>query len=256
MASADILRTRLTTGAPAFTAWCGLPEPMVAGLLAREGFDAVTLDMQHGFIDFGVAMRAVPLIVAAGKPAIVRIPVGEFATASRLLDAGATGIIAPMINTVEDARRLAAFTKFPPVGERSWGPAGALALTGLAGPEYAARANGFVVSFAMLETRQALANVDAILGVDGIDAVLVGPSDLSLALSNGASLAPESAEVDDALGRILDRVKAAGKIAAIYAASGERAAVLAKRGWHLIAIAGDGPMLSTGARAMLQAAGA
>ena len=99
MASADILRTRLTTGAPAFTAWCGLPEPMVAGLLAREGFDAVTLDMQHGFIDFGVAMRAIPLIVAAGKPAIVRIPVGEFATASRLLDAGATGIIAPMINT-------------------------------------------------------------------------------------------------------------------------------------------------------------
>ena len=159
-----------------------------------------------------------------------------------------------MINTVEDARRLAAYTKFPPVGERSWGPAGALALTGLAGPEYAARANGFVVSFAMLETRQALANVDAILGVDGIDAVLVGPSDLSLALSNGASLTPESAEVDDALGRILDRVKAAGKIAAIYAASGERAAVLAKRGWHLIAIAGDGPMLSTGARAMLQAA--
>jgi 4-hydroxy-2-oxoheptanedioate aldolase len=107
---------------------------MVAGLLAREGFDAVTLDMQHGFIDFGVAMRAIPLIVAAGKPGIVRIPVGEFATASRLLDAGATGIIAPMINTVEDARRLAAFTKFPPVGERSWGPAGALALTGLARP--------------------------------------------------------------------------------------------------------------------------
>lgn len=254
MASTDILRTRLAAGAPAFTAWCGLPEPMVAGLLAREGFDAVTLDMQHGFVDFGIAMRAIPLIVAAGKPAIVRIPVGEFATASRLLDAGATGIIAPMINTVEDARRLAAFTKFPPVGERSWGPAGALGLTGLAGPEYAARANGFVVSFAMLETRQALANVDAILGVDGIDAVLVGPSDLSLALSSGASLAPESAEVDDALGRILDRVKAAGKIAAIYAASGERAAVLAKRGWHLIAIAGDGPMLASGARAMLQSA--
>ena len=245
---------RLKGGKPLLTAWCGLPDPSVAGVLAREGFDAVVLDTQHGSIDLAVSLQAIPLIAAARKPALVRIPVGDFATASRYLDAGASGIIAPMINTVEDARRLAAFTKFPPVGERSWGPAGALALTGLAGPEYAARANGFVVSFAMLETRQALANVDAILGVDGIDAVLVGPSDLSLALSNGASLTPESAEVDDALGRILDRVKAAGKIAAIYAASGERAAGLAKRGWHLIAIAGDGPMLATGARAMLQAA--
>jgi 4-hydroxy-2-oxoheptanedioate aldolase len=254
MPSTDMLRARLATGAPAFTAWCGLPEPMIAGLLAREPFDAVTLDMQHGFIDFAVAMRAIPLIVAAGKPAIVRIPVAEFATASRLLDAGAAGIIAPMINTADDARRLAAFTKFPPVGERSWGPAGALALTGLAGPDYAARANGFSVSFAMIETREALANLDAILAVDGIDAVLVGPSDLSLGLSKGASLTPESAEVDEALARVLDRVKAAGKFAAIYAASGERAAVLARRGWHLTAIAGDGPMLSLGARSMLDAA--
>jgi 4-hydroxy-2-oxoheptanedioate aldolase len=99
MPSTDMLRARLATGAPAFTAWCGLPEPMIAGLLAREPFDAVTLDMQHGFIDFAVAMRAIPLIVAAGKPAIVRIPVAEFATAARLLDAGAAGISAPVPTT-------------------------------------------------------------------------------------------------------------------------------------------------------------
>jgi 4-hydroxy-2-oxoheptanedioate aldolase len=248
------LKERLEAGTPAFTAWCGLPEPAVAALLAREAFDAVTLDMQHGAVDFGAALRAIPLIVAAGKPAIVRIPVGEFQTASRLLDAGASGIVAPMINTVEDARRFAAFTKFPPIGERSWGPAGALGLTGMAPADYAAKANGFTVSFAMIETREALDNLDAILAVDGIDAVLIGPSDLSLTLSNGATLRPESQDVDEALERILGRVKAAGKVAAVYAASGERAAVLARRGFHLMAIAGDGPMLRVGAQAMLKAA--
>ena len=119
----------LKTGTPAFTAWCGIPEPAIAGLLAREDFDAVTLDMQHGGIDFSTALRAIPLVAAAGKPSAVRIPVGDFAAASRLLDAGASAVIAPMINTIEDARRFGSFMKYPPLGERSWGPHGALALT-------------------------------------------------------------------------------------------------------------------------------
>src|SRR3954469_2541792 len=95
------LLERFEAGSPVLAAWCGLPEPAVAGLLAREAFDAVTIDMQHGAIDFAAAVRAVPLIAAAGKPAIVRIPVGDFAAASRLLDAGASAVIAPMINTIE-----------------------------------------------------------------------------------------------------------------------------------------------------------
>src|SRR5207244_2368655 len=115
--------TELGSGRPVFSAWCGLPEPSIPGYLAREaGFGAVVLDMQHGVIDFLNATRSIPLVSAAGKPCIPRIPVGEFATASRLLDAGAAGIIAPMINTVEDANRFASFVKFPPSGERSWGP--------------------------------------------------------------------------------------------------------------------------------------
>jgi 4-hydroxy-2-oxoheptanedioate aldolase len=245
---------RLKGDAPLLTAWCGLPDPSVAGILAREDFEAVTLDTQHGSIDFAACLQAIPLIAAAGKPALVRIPVGDFATASRYLDAGASGIIAPMINTVEDARRLAAFTKFPPVGERSWGAYGALALTGLDAGEYLRTANDLAVSFAMVETREALAIIDDILAVPGIDGVFIGPSDLSIALSGGKGVDPMSAEVDKALDHALARVKAAGKIAAIYAVSGPRAAQLSAKGFHLVAIGSDMSMLRAGAHAALAAA--
>src|SRR3954463_6178608 len=145
MSSVTALGERLKQKSPVITAWCGIPEPWITALMAREGYDAVTCDMQHGTYDLAAVVRAIPLIAAAGKPAIVRIPVGEFQTASRLLDAGASGIVAPMINTVEDARRLAAYTKFPPVGERSWGPLSALTLTGLSPKDYLTQANGFSI---------------------------------------------------------------------------------------------------------------
>jgi 4-hydroxy-2-oxoheptanedioate aldolase len=246
----DLLRR----GSPVLAAWCGLPEPSVPGILAREAFDAVVVDMQHGAIDFSAALRAVPLIAAAGKPALVRIPVGDFASASRFLDGGVSGVVAPMINTVEDARRLAAFTKFPPTGERSWGPQGALALSGLQPTAYFQEANGLTVSFAMVETREALAIIDDILAVPGIDGIFIGPSDLSIALSGGQEINPASAEVEKAQEHALARANAAGKVAGIYAASGSRAAELARKGFHLISIASDAVLLRAGAQAALAAA--
>jgi 4-hydroxy-2-oxoheptanedioate aldolase len=242
-------------GKPIFSAWCGLSEPALAGYLAREtGFGAVVLDMQHGVIDFNATVRAIPLIAAAGKPAIPRIPVGEFGTASRLLDAGASGIIAPMINTVEDARLFASFVKYPPLGDRSWGPHPALALSGLSPADYFGQANAFTKSFAMIETREALDAIDAIMAVPGIDAILIGPSDLSIALSNGAAVNAEGAETSQAIDHALARAKAAGKIAAIYAPTGERAADFAKRGYDLVAVGSDLAFLRLGAASMLKAA--
>lgn len=245
---------RLKDGSPVLAAWCGLPEPAVPALLAREAFDAVVLDMQHGAIDFAPALRAIPLIAAAGKPAVVRIPVGDFSAASRFLDAGVSGVIAPMINTLEDARRFAAFMKFPPVGERSWGPHGALALSGLQPADYFGAANDFSVSFAMVETREALAIVDEILAVPGIDGIFIGPSDLSIALSQGRQMNPASREVGEALDHALARVRAAGKLAGVYAASGERAAELARKGFDLVSIASDISLLRAGAQMALKAA--
>jgi len=244
----------LKAGTPLLTAWCGIPDPSVPGLLAREEFDAVVMDLQHGSIDFAAALQAVPLIAAAGKPALVRVPVGDFASASRFLDAGISGVIAPMINTIADAQRFASFMKFPPIGQRSWGAYGALSLSCLDPSDYLRRANDLTVSFAMVETREALAALDDILAVPGIDGVFIGPSDLSIALSGGKGVDPVSAEVEKALDHVLARVQAAGKIAAIYAASGARAGELARKGFNMVSIGSDIAMLRAGAQASLAAA--
>jgi 4-hydroxy-2-oxoheptanedioate aldolase len=254
MSTVSALAERLRADTPTLSAWCGIPEPAVAGILAREAFDAVALDMQHGAIDLAAALRTVPVIAGAGKPVIARIPVGDFASASKLLDGGASAVIAPMINTIEDARRFGAFTKFPPIGERSWGPHGALALTGLQPAEYFAQANGFTLAFAMVETREALAIVDEILDVPGIDGIFIGPADLSIALSGGRGVDPYNAEVNKALDHALARARAAGKLIGVYAPTGERAAEHARQGIPLIAIGSDTALLRAGAQGALKAA--
>jgi 4-hydroxy-2-oxoheptanedioate aldolase len=245
---------RVRTGAPAFAAWCGIPDPLVPELMCREGFDCAVLDMQHGAIDYACAMQGIANCALARKPATVRVPLGEFTTASRVLDGGAAGIIAPMVNSVADARQLAAFTKFPPVGERSWGPHKALALTGLAPLDYLAQANSFVLTIAMIETRAALAALDDILAVPGIDGVFVGPSDLSIALTNGATVNQLHPEVDKAMDHIAARAKAAGKFASAFCADGKRAGEVAAKGYKLMSIGTDGNLLRAGCRAGLDAA--
>ena len=124
--------------------------------------------MQHGAIDFDGATRAILSVALAGKPTIARVPIGAFALASQLLDVGASGILAPMINSGDDARRLVEFVKFPPLGQRSWGPRAALPLSGLDAPAYLKAANAMTQAIAMIETRAALDALDDILSVEGI----------------------------------------------------------------------------------------
>ncbi|MDH3195255.1 MAG: aldolase/citrate lyase family protein, partial [Hyphomicrobiales bacterium] len=126
----ETLAARLRAGQTLLTAWSAIPEALVAETCARAGFDAVTLDMQHGFHGFDSVLRGIGAARLGGAPAIVRIPVGDFAFASKALDMGAAAVIAPMINSVDDARAFAAAMKYPPVGGRSWGPFRAMALQG------------------------------------------------------------------------------------------------------------------------------
>ena len=149
------LAQKMGGGSGLLTAWCGMTDPIMAGLLARE-FDTVTLDMQHGCYDIASITNSVAHVSAAGKPAIVRIPVGQFAIASRVLDLGASAVIAPMINSVDDAKAFASFMKYPPIGERSWGPAIPLNMTGIPMGDYLKQANKFSIALAMIETRAAI----------------------------------------------------------------------------------------------------
>ena len=247
------LAQRLGKGTPLITAWTGIPDPLLVGILAREAFDAVVLDMQHGAQDISTIIPSIAQVALAGKPAIVRIPVGQFETASRALDLGASGIIAPMINSAEDARQLAAFTKFPPVGERSWGPAVTLNMTQQQPSDYLKEANTMHVTIAMVETRESLAALDDILSVDGIDGVLVGPSDLSIALSNGGHVDQTHADVFAALDHVLKRCRHHKKAATVFTPNGQVAHRLAKDGFDLLSIGTDIMQLRAGAKAAIEA---
>jgi 4-hydroxy-2-oxoheptanedioate aldolase len=249
------LARRLRAGEVTFCGWVSLPEPLIAELVARAGFDCVALEMQHGLHDVASVMRGIGAVALAGKPAVVRIPVADNANASRFLDMGAEAIIAPMINSVADARALVAAAKYPPLGERSWGPPRAMALQEAPDPStHLATANGNTLALAMIETRQALEALEEILAVDGIDGVFVGPSDLSVTLSGGKKIAPTDSFLDQPIQRIAERTRATGKVAGIFAVSAARARQFRDWGYRFIALGSDQIYLADGAGALLAAA--
>jgi 4-hydroxy-2-oxoheptanedioate aldolase len=241
------LARALRAGETVFSGWCSLPYPLVAETLAREGLAAVTLEAQHGLWDVGALLTGVAAVRQGGAAPVVRVPVGDFALASRALDFGAEGIIAPMINTAADARAFAAAAKYPPLGERSWGPHRVTALAGVADPSvYLREANEHVITLAMIETRTALGNLEAILGTRGIDGLFLGPSDLSIALSDGKSLDPQSRDIDREIDRMVAAAQNAGKVPGVFCHSAERALALAKRGVRFLAVMSDLAMLRAG----------
>ncbi|HEY6256661.1 MAG TPA: aldolase/citrate lyase family protein [Xanthobacteraceae bacterium] len=248
------LAALLRSGETVFSGWCGLAAPLLTEVLAREGFPAVTVDMQHGMWGVTETVQAIAAIRQGGGAPVVRVPLGDFATASRALDFGAEGIISPMINTAADARAFVAATKYPPVGERSWGPHRATMLAGLADQKvYLAEGNALTVTFAMIETRTALHNVAAIAATPGIDALFLGPADLSIALSQGATVDPLAPDVDRELEGITDAARKAGKIMGAYCHTAERAVALAKRGVRFLAVGSDLGFLRAGAATALKA---
>ncbi|MHC1549593.1 HpcH/HpaI aldolase family protein [Phyllobacterium sp. K27] len=249
------LASRLRAGETIYSGWSSMTDTLVMEALCRTQFSAVLLDMQHGAHDTASIVALTGVLRSAGKHTAVRVPVGRFDMASRALDIGAEAIIAPMINTVADAKLLAAATKYPPLGERSWGqlrgrPGGYV--TGGSGG-YLAQTNAETLSFAMIETRAAYEALDDILAVDGIDGVFVGPSDFSIAWSNGEEVDAGSNAIIEPLTEIAKRSKAAGKLAGIYAGN----AALAKRfsglGFTYLPLAVDTTYLTDGVQSLLNA---
>lgn len=253
MAAFALART-LRAGNTVFSSWCTLASPIAAETIAREGFAAVVLDQQHGLWDTAAIVAAIAGVHHAGATPLVRVPIGDFAFTSRALDFGAEAIIAPMINTVADARRFTTFAKYPPLGERSWGPMRAMALQGkTAATDYLREANDGTLTLAMIETATALGNVADIAATPGIDALFVGPYDLSTALSRGSAQDVQAPEVERALDTICAAAKKAGKIPGIYCSTTERALAMAQRGFRFITIGSDLGMLRETAAAQVKA---
>lgn len=179
---------------------------------------------------------------------VVRVPWLEPGILMKTLDAGACAVICPMVNTREDAQKLVAYTHYAPMGTRSFGPIRALLYSGA---DYASHANESIVTFAMIETAQALDNLDSILSVEGLDAIYIGPSDLSLSLGCTPTFDDVDPKAAEAIDHILARAKAHGVVAGIHNGTPEAALKRIAKGFQFVTISSDARLMAAGAQSVL-----
>lgn len=234
-------------GEATFGAWLSVPSAFSAEVVAHQGFDWVCIDMQHGVIDYADAAAILLAIGTTEATPIVRVPWNETGIIGKVLDAGAMGIIIPMVNSVAEARDAVAACRYAPAGRRSYGPTRAAMY---AGADYFAQANAEVACIPMIETAGAVAALDEILAVPGIDAVYVGPADLSITLGMEPRMDNEGA-FHDARAKIASACRTRGIVAGIHA-NAALAAGHAAAGYRMITVASDVGGMARAAREDLE----
>ena len=242
------LRAIWKSGGAAVNGWLAIPNGFSAETMAHQGWDTLTIDLQHGVVEYAGMVTMLQAISTTPTVPLVRVPWLEPGIVMKTLDAGAYGVICPMVNTRDDAAKLVAWTHYAPRGTRSYGPVRAFLYGGADYPEHA---NDTIVVFAMIETAQALDNVDAILSVEGLDAVYVGPSDLSLALGCKPSFDDVEPKVAQAIDHIVTRAKAHGVVAGIHNGSAEGALARIAKGYQFVTISSDARLIAAGAQQIL-----
>ncbi|MEB7502529.1 HpcH/HpaI aldolase family protein [Leclercia pneumoniae] len=239
------LKVAAAENRPVINGWLAIPSSYSAEIMGHQGYDAVTVDLQHGMIDFASALAMLQALSATPAVPLVRVADSTPAQIMRVLDAGAYGVICPMISTPEQARHFVSACRYPPEGIRSFGPARGL-LYG--GADYPQHANREILTLAMIETREGLANIDAILDTDGLDGVFIGPNDLSLTLTGAASAESTHPEMLDAIERVVSRCRQKQKIAGIFCTSGAAAANRIAQGFQFVTPANDVMQLGRASR--------
>ncbi len=233
------LRTIWRGGGCALNCWLTSPSSVQAELLASLGFDSLTIDLQHGDLDYRDAIGILTALTASGATALARVPSNEPATIGRLLDAGVFGVICPMVNSRTDAEAFVAACRYPPAGSRSWGPFRAALHARTDAPDYFAGANDSIAAIALIETAEGLANLDSILEVPGLDGVYLGASDL--AVSHGEPpaldyLGAESAARHDIL---LEAARRQGVKVCLHAQTDDDIRFCIEAGADLVTVATD-----------------
>lgn len=239
------LRKIWKSGGAVVNGWLAIANSFSAETMAHQGWDSLTVDLQHGMVDYQAMVSMLQAISTTQTVPVVRVPWLEPGILMKALDAGAYGVICPMVNTREDAQKLVAYTHYAPRGTRSFGPVRAL-LYG--GADYPQHANDTIVTFAMIETAAALDHLDDILSVDGLDAIYIGPSDLSLALGCTPTFDDLDPRAAEAVDHILARAKAHDVIAGIHNGSPEAALKRIAKGFQFVTISSDARLMAAGAQ--------
>ncbi|NDR56236.1 HpcH/HpaI aldolase family protein [Aliiruegeria sabulilitoris] len=242
------LREIWARGEAAVNGWLAVPSGFSAETMAHQGWDSLTVDLQHGVVDYQAAVSMFQAISTTNTVPMARVPWLDPAHLMKIIDAGAYAVICPMINSAEDAEMLVSYTHYPPMGTRSFGPIRGL-LYG--GPDYPQHANDTIATFAMIETRAGLDNLDEILKVDGLDAVYIGPSDLSLALGCTPTFDDVDKPVAEAIEMIVRKATEAGKIPGIHNGTPEFALKRIEMGFRFVTISSDARLMAAGSQQVL-----
>ena len=243
------IREVWSAGRPALGAWLMIPSAFSAEIIAHAGYDWVCVDMQHGVIDYAQMVTMLQAVSSTAVTPLVRVPWNEPGIIGKSLDAGARGVIIPMVNSRADAEHAVRACRYAPTGARSYGPVRA---NYYAGFDYFAHANDDVLCIVMVETREAVAQVDEILSVPGIDAVYVGPADLSVTLGLPPAPDHDAASFTDALATILDACATHDVVPGI-AGNQKTAPKRIEQGFRLVEVAADAAVLAAGAGQALHA---
>ncbi len=242
------LAEAFASGRPALGAWAGLPTAMGCEIMSRAGFDYVCIDMQHGFADYSDTLAMLASIDLGTATPVVRVPWNEQGIIGRVLDAGAMGIIIPMVNSRAEAEAAVRSCRYAPEGSRSFGPT-RVALRD--GPGFFASANQAVKCIPMVETVAALENLDDIVSTPGVDAIYVGPSDLSVSLGLPPGNNDGTAAFDDALAAVVAACQSHGVVPSIHSTP-TLAPTRVAQGFRMVTVTADNAALTSGVTAHRQ----
>jgi len=239
------IRQKIASGLPVINGWLAIPSSYSAEVIGHQGFDSVTVDLQHGMIGIDAALPMFQALSSTPAIPLARVPWNDPAQIMRLLDSGAYGIICPMISTEDDAASFVSSCRYPPHGQRSFGPARAM-LYG--GADYYPHADKEILALGMIETQAGLDNLDKILAIEGLDGIYIGPNDLALALGSVPKSESDDPVVMKAVEHIRTRALAHGKIAGIFCSSGEAAAMRIKQGFQMVTPGNEAALMASAAK--------
>jgi 4-hydroxy-2-oxoheptanedioate aldolase len=245
-----MIRNRLcdmwNEGRPVLNGWLSIGNSFTAEIMAAQGYDAITIDIQHGALDYSAALVMLQAMRGSGVVPLVRVPWREPGIVMKALDAGALGVICPMINSGAEAAEFVSFMRYPPLGQRSFGPTRA----NIAYGGYGVEANAEVLAFAMIETAAGVTNLEEIAATPGLDGIYVGPADLTLG-TQGGRLVPafdrEEPEMIALIQRIAEVCKDQGIHAALHCGTPAYAARALGWGFDMTTVSGDSRLLAAAA---------
>ena len=239
----------MKAGKPVVNGWLSAPSSVTAEVMSQQGFDSLTIDLQHGLIDYSSALTMLQAISSTDVTPLARVNWNEPGQIMKILDAGSYGVICPMVSNKKEAEKFVQACMYPPNGYRSFGPIRGLIY---GGSDYTKHADTEILKLAMIETKEALEKLDEIMSVKGVDGIYIGPADLSLALNEEPGFdKPESSKAFSEILKILEHAKKNNIFAGIHNGTPEYAQKMIDKGFNFVTIGADQRALGAGSKAIV-----